>query len=145
VSTAAYEELTTRLAMSIDGARRLEEINDGAWDQLAADISYRPATLRAARSALLRRAAEQASRLTAEAEHNNAVARAIAQRIADLQATAHQKAQLAQSLSLSGEKIPRYSFATTRVWGVNSPSRRATSGTPAPFVVARAERFDGGK
>ena len=88
VSTAAYEELTTRLAMSINGARKLEEITDRAWDQLADAINYRPATLRSARSALLRQAGEQAARLTAEPEHNNAVARAIAKRLAGLRAAA---------------------------------------------------------
>jgi serine/threonine-protein kinase HipA len=87
VSTVAYDELTTRLAMSIDGARKLNEIDDRAWNQLAADINYRPATLRSARSALLRRAGEQASQLTAQPEHDNQVARAIAKRLADLQST----------------------------------------------------------
>jgi serine/threonine-protein kinase HipA len=85
VSTVEYKELTSRLAMSIDGARKLEEINDHAWDQLAADISYRAATLRSARSALVQRAAEQAARLIAQPEHDNDTARAIARRVTALQ------------------------------------------------------------
>lgn len=88
VSTVAYEELTTRLAMSIDGARKLEDIDDRAWDQLAADINYRPATLTSARMDLIRRAGEQSSQLTAQFEHDNETARLIAKRIADLQPTA---------------------------------------------------------
>jgi serine/threonine-protein kinase HipA len=88
VSTVSYEQLTTRLAMSIGGARKLEEIDDRAWGRLAAGIKYRPATLRSARSALLRRAGEQASRLVAQPEHDNGVARAVARRVADLQSAA---------------------------------------------------------
>lgn len=42
VSTAAYEELTSRLAMSIDGARSLEEVDRSAWLQLAGEIGFAP-------------------------------------------------------------------------------------------------------
>jgi serine/threonine-protein kinase HipA len=38
VSTAAYEDLTTRLAMSIDGATHLEQVGIDAWVQLAAEV-----------------------------------------------------------------------------------------------------------
>jgi serine/threonine-protein kinase HipA len=84
VSTVAYPELTIRLAMSINGARTLDEVTDRSWDQLAVDIKYRAPTLRSARSALLRRAAEQAQTLTAQATHHNDIAHAIAARIAGL-------------------------------------------------------------
>ena len=70
--------------MSIGGARKLE-IDDRAWDQLAADINYRSATLRSARIDLVRRAGEQSSQLTAQLEHDNEPAQLIAKRIADLQ------------------------------------------------------------
>jgi hypothetical protein len=80
----AYPELTIRLAMSINGARTLDEVTDRSWDQLAVDIKYRAPTLRSARSALLRRAAEQAQTLTAQATHHNDIAHAIAARIAGL-------------------------------------------------------------
>jgi serine/threonine-protein kinase HipA len=85
VSTVAYPELTIRLAMSINGARTLDEVTDRSWDQLAVDIKYRAPTLRSARSALLRRAAEQAQTLTAQATHHNDIAHATAARIAGLQ------------------------------------------------------------
>lgn len=42
VSTAAYEELTTRLAMSIDGAKHLDEVDLDAWRKLAAEIGFAP-------------------------------------------------------------------------------------------------------
>ena len=87
VSTVAYPELTTRLAMSIDGARTLEEIDDRAWEHLAVEMRYRPATLRSARSALLQRASEQASRLITEPGHDNATARRIAARVTRLAAS----------------------------------------------------------
>ena len=38
VSTTAYPELTTRLAMRIDGAARIEEVDTDAWVRLAAEI-----------------------------------------------------------------------------------------------------------
>jgi len=38
LSTTAYPELTTRLAMRIDGATMIEEVNGEAWVRLAADI-----------------------------------------------------------------------------------------------------------
>jgi serine/threonine-protein kinase HipA len=42
VSTAAYPELTTRLAMSIDGALRLEEVDLPAFRELAAQVGFAP-------------------------------------------------------------------------------------------------------
>lgn len=42
VSTAAYDELTTRLAMSIDGAKNLDEVDLDAWRKLAAEIGFAP-------------------------------------------------------------------------------------------------------
>jgi len=40
VSTAVYPPLTTRLAMSIDGARRLEAVDPAAWRILADDVGF---------------------------------------------------------------------------------------------------------
>jgi serine/threonine-protein kinase HipA len=40
VSTAAYPLLTMRLAMSIDGARRLEDVDPAAWRTLADDVGF---------------------------------------------------------------------------------------------------------
>lgn len=38
VSTAVYEDLTTRLAMRIDGATQIEQVGMDAWVRLAADV-----------------------------------------------------------------------------------------------------------
>lgn len=42
VSTAAYGELTTRLAMSIDGAADLNQVEPTAWLQLAEEVGFAP-------------------------------------------------------------------------------------------------------
>ncbi len=42
LSTAVYEELTKRLAMSIDGAARLDDVDSQAWTQLAPDVGFAP-------------------------------------------------------------------------------------------------------
>ncbi len=84
VSTAVYPELTTRLAMSIDGARELDEVDDGAWVKLAADAGYRPAFVRKSVSDLLKRAALESRALTLAPEHDNGSARAIDARIQQL-------------------------------------------------------------
>jgi serine/threonine-protein kinase HipA len=42
VSTAVYPELTTRLAMSIDGALRLEEVDLPAFRDLAEEVGFAP-------------------------------------------------------------------------------------------------------
>lgn len=42
VSTAVYGELTTRLAMSVDGARSVGEVGAGAWRRLREEIDFAP-------------------------------------------------------------------------------------------------------
>ncbi len=42
LSTSVYEELTRQLAMSIDGATQLEEVESAAWAQLAAEVGFAP-------------------------------------------------------------------------------------------------------
>lgn len=42
VSTAVYDEVTTRLAMSVDGAVRLEEVEAEAWRRLAEEVGFAP-------------------------------------------------------------------------------------------------------
>ncbi len=42
VSTAVYGELTQRLAMSVAGATELEEVDTGAWEQLAQEVGFAP-------------------------------------------------------------------------------------------------------
>jgi len=84
VSTVVYDELTTRLAMSIDGARKIDEVTEHAWERLASEIRYRPTTMHAARATLLTRAAEQAQMLTQQPEHDNDMAHRIADRVVRL-------------------------------------------------------------
>lgn len=42
VSTTVYEELTSRLAMSVDGAKHLEDVDLTAWRELAEEIGFAP-------------------------------------------------------------------------------------------------------
>jgi len=81
VSTFVYPELTTRLAMSIGGARQLEEVDDGSWVKLAGDAAYRPAFVTKTVSDLLTRAADEAPALIATSAHDNDTARRIDERI----------------------------------------------------------------
>jgi serine/threonine-protein kinase HipA len=81
VSTVVYPELTTRLAMSIDGARHLEEVDDRAWVKLAGDAGYRPAFVTKTANDLLERAAADAPELIRTSMHDNDIARQINERI----------------------------------------------------------------
>ena len=81
VSTVIYPELTTRLAMSIDGARELAEVDQASWAKLAHDAGYRADFVVASARDLLRRAAREARTLAQTSEHDNVSAHAIAERI----------------------------------------------------------------
>jgi serine/threonine-protein kinase HipA len=81
VSTTAYEDLTTRLAMRIDGAAHLAEVDLTAWARLAAEVGVREEfALRIARG-LARRVSAAATTLIAEPQHRNRTALRIAARI----------------------------------------------------------------
>jgi Uncharacterized protein related to capsule biosynthesis enzymes len=86
VSTVIYPELTTRLAMSVDGARKLDEVTRTAWEQLAKDASYRPAFVSSTIDDLLDRAAIESAALRATDEHANRTAEKIDKRIQALAA-----------------------------------------------------------
>lgn len=60
VSTTSYERLTTRLAMSIDGARTIDEVDEEAWSQLAALVGLGNRFQRATRLDLAGRAVDAA-------------------------------------------------------------------------------------
>lgn len=87
VSTVVYPELTTRLAMSIDGARHLDEVDDEAWVKLAGDTGFRPAFVSKAVNDLLQRAAVEGANLATTAAHDNDTARQINERVQRLAAT----------------------------------------------------------
>ena len=81
VSTVIYPELTTRLAMSIDGARDLDEVDDESWVKLAGDAGYRPAFVTKTVHDLLERAVVEAPILIGASAHDNDTARQINERI----------------------------------------------------------------
>ena len=81
VSTTVYAELTTRLAMSIDGARNIEDVTIEAWTTLAAEVGYSMRFVRTATNTLIERVVDESGRLAAEPQHDNASARAIGEAI----------------------------------------------------------------
>jgi serine/threonine-protein kinase HipA len=75
VSTTAYPELTTRLAMSIDGATQIGDVNTTAWEALAKQTSYSTRFIRATTNFMIERTVEEAGRLAAQPWHDNSIAR----------------------------------------------------------------------
>jgi serine/threonine-protein kinase HipA len=69
VSTAVYPELTTRLAMSIDGALRLEEVDRPAFGELAQEVGFAPRFLEQRLSPFVEAVLDAAERLAREPEH----------------------------------------------------------------------------
>lgn len=69
VSTAVYEELTTRLAMSVDGATHLAEVDGAAWSRLAADVGFAPRFLRERMEPSVERVLDVAGQLARRPEH----------------------------------------------------------------------------
>lgn len=84
VSTVFYGELTTRLAMSIGGARQLDEVDAGAWAALAGQAGFRPAFVTRTVDDLLDRAAVESAALVRMPAHSNDTASLINARIQSL-------------------------------------------------------------
>jgi serine/threonine-protein kinase HipA len=82
VSTAAYDELARRLAMSIDGARKLEEVDHAAWQRLAAEIRFAPRFLEQRMEPFIGRVREALPELASAPEHSHEIVREIAVGIA---------------------------------------------------------------
>lgn len=78
VSTTVYSELTTRLAMSIDGARRIAEVDAGAWVRLAEEIDYSRRFVVTETSDLVARTLVESRKLIGGEPHDNEIARSIA-------------------------------------------------------------------
>ena len=78
VSTATYDELTTRLAMSIDGARRLESIERGAWLRLAEEVGFAPRFLEQRMAPFVDRVLGAVPELASEPQHSDPIVREIA-------------------------------------------------------------------
>jgi serine/threonine-protein kinase HipA len=72
LSTAVYKELTTRLAMSIDGATHLDDVDRTAWAKLAGEVGFAPRFLEQRTLPFVERVSEVAARLSDESEHADA-------------------------------------------------------------------------
>lgn len=83
VSTAVYDELTKTLAMSIDGARTLSEVNPAAWRELAERIGFAPRFLELRVAPFMKHLDEALSELTSAPEHADPVVAEIAAGIAE--------------------------------------------------------------
>jgi serine/threonine-protein kinase HipA len=71
LATAVYGGLTTRLAMSIDGATHLEEVSDRAWKQLAEDVGFAPRFLAQRMAPFVERVLDAAADLSKRPEHDD--------------------------------------------------------------------------
>lgn len=78
VSTAAYDELTQRLAMSIDGAKSLEDVNHAAWQRLAIEIRFAPRFLEQRMEPFVARVRAALPELASDPEHSHEIVREIA-------------------------------------------------------------------
>ncbi len=67
--TAVYEELTKRLAMSIDGATELEEVDLADWAQLAEEAGFAPRLLRQRTEPFVEQVLDAAEKLAADGQH----------------------------------------------------------------------------
>ncbi|HEX5929665.1 MAG TPA: type II toxin-antitoxin system HipA family toxin [Solirubrobacterales bacterium] len=83
VSTAAYDVLTSRLAMSIDGAKSLDEVRYAAWRRLAEEIRFAPRFLEQRMEPFVARVLDAVPELAAEPEHSHEIVREIAVGIAE--------------------------------------------------------------
>jgi serine/threonine-protein kinase HipA len=70
VSTATYGKLTTRLAMSIDGATHLEDISTDAWRKLAKEVGFAPRFLAQRMDPFVERVLDAAVDLSTHPEHD---------------------------------------------------------------------------
>jgi serine/threonine-protein kinase HipA len=77
VSTVVYPELTTRLAMTLDGARAIEEVTPDAWALLARETGFSARFARSATEAMIERVVDESGRLAAEPRHDNPTAKQI--------------------------------------------------------------------
>ena len=82
VSTTVYPELSERLAMSIDGARKIDEVGPAAWVELASEINYSERFVVTETTTLIGRVTEGIARLAESPNHGNETARAVADAVA---------------------------------------------------------------
>jgi serine/threonine-protein kinase HipA len=77
LSTTVYPDLTRRLAMSIGGAREIDEVDADAWEALARSAGYSMRFARSATQAMIDITVERARALLEEQLHDNPIAREI--------------------------------------------------------------------
>lgn len=77
VSTSCYPELTTRLAMSIDGATDIGEVDQQTWQKLAEQTGYSRHFVAEVTSTLVERTLREAQRLATDPTHENATVQRI--------------------------------------------------------------------
>ena len=82
VSTVAYDGLTTRLAMRIDGAREIAEVDLSAWLRLAAEIGVSERFARRTTTAVVARVKAASAELVPQPQRSGSMAGRIAERIA---------------------------------------------------------------
>ena len=85
VSTVVYPELVTRLAMSIDGATQIADVDAQAWSKLASQVGVRHEFAMETVGRIARRAVAAAARIAAEQGTN--AAQEIAGRVVSLSAS----------------------------------------------------------
>lgn len=73
VSTTIYPELTKQLAMSIDGAREIDEVDRDAWASLAGEARYSARFAQVQTDAMIERVIEEATKLASQPQHDNRV------------------------------------------------------------------------
>jgi len=77
-----YPELTTRLAMTLDGARAIEDVTPDAWALLAKETGFSARFARTATEDLIERVVDESGRLAAGPRHDNPTGRQIRESIA---------------------------------------------------------------
>ena len=74
VSTTIYPDLSRRLAMSIGGAREIDEVDRDAWASLAGEVRYSPSFARSQTIRTVERVIEEAIKLASRPQHDNEAA-----------------------------------------------------------------------
>jgi len=83
VCTAAYGELTSQLAMSIDGAKLLRDVDPSVWRQLAGEIGFAPRFLDQRVAPFVDRVRDALAELVSAPQHADPIVSEIAVGIAE--------------------------------------------------------------
>jgi HipA-like protein len=73
ISTTAYPEVSSQMAMSVDGARNIEEVDGAAWSRLAGEAKVSPRFLEQRMGTFVDRVATAAPTLAARPEFDDPV------------------------------------------------------------------------